>query len=98
MKKNSLLFGIILGLFAPMLGILAYYFMKFYPTYAFGDFMEVILSQKTILSAISTFALFANVVLLTVYLNTRRDETAKGIFIISCAYAIAAIVIKLFIQ
>ena len=96
MKRNSLLLGIILGLIAPLLGMLAYYFWKFYPTYSIGAFINIILSEKTLLSAISTFALFANVVLLTVYLNTRKDETAKGIFIISCVYAIAAIVIKLF--
>ena len=96
MKRNSLLFGIIIGLIAPLLGMLGYYFWKFYPTYSLGDFISIILSQKTIFSALSTFALFANVVLLTIYLNTRRDETAKGIFLISCVYAIAAIVIKLF--
>jgi len=97
LKRNSLLFGTILGLIAPMLGMLGYYFMKFYPTFSIADFIKVVLSEKTILSALSTFALFANVALLTIYLNTRRDETAKGIFIISCVYAIVAIVIKLFI-
>lgn len=97
MKKNSISFGVLLGILAPVLGSLAYYFWKFYPTYSIGDFMRIILSQKTLLSAMSTFALFANVVLLTIYLNSRRDETAKGIFIISCIYAIAAILIKLFI-
>jgi len=97
LKRNSLLFGAILGLIAPMLGMLGYYFMKFYPTFSIAYFIKVVLSEKTILSALSTFALFANVALLTIYLNTRRDETAKGIFIISCVYAIAAIIIKLFI-
>jgi len=97
LKRNSVLFGIILGLIAPVLGMLGYYFMKFYPTFSIADFIHVVLSEKTILSALSTFALFANVALLTIYLNTRRDETAKGIFIISCVYAIAAIVTKLFI-
>ena len=97
MKRNNILFGIILGLFAPILGMLVYYFMKFYPTYSLGDFFKVIFSEKTILSGISTFALFANVALLTFYLNTRRDETAKGIFLSSCVYAIATILIKLFI-
>jgi len=97
LKKNSVLLGIFLGLVAPLLGMLGYYFWKFYPTYSIGEFTHVILSQKSILSALSTFALFANVVLLTVYLNTRRDETAKGIFLISCIYAIVAIVLKLFI-
>jgi hypothetical protein len=97
LKRNSLLFGIILGLIAPLLGMLGYYFWKFYPTYSLGAFINIITTQKALLSAISTFALFANVILLTIYLNTRKDETAKGIFIISCIYAIAAIVIKLFI-
>jgi len=96
LKKNSVLFGIIIGVIAPLIGMLGYYFWKFYPTYSVGDFIGIILSEKTILSALSTFALFANVVLLTIYLNTRRDETAKGIFLISCIYAIAAIVLKLF--
>jgi len=97
LKRNSLLFGIVLGLIAPILGMLGYYFWKFYPTYSLGAFFDVISSNKSILSGLSTFALFANVVLLTLYLNTRRDETAKGIFLISCVYAIGAIVLKLFI-
>jgi len=97
LKRNSLVFGIILGLIAPLLGMLGYYFWKFYPTYSLGNFFSIIFSNKTILSGLSTFALFANVILLTLYLNTRRDETAKGVFLISCIYAIAAIVFKLFI-
>ena len=97
MKRNTLLFGVILGLLAPLFGMLGYYFFKFYPTYSIGDFFKLIVSEKTILSALSTFALFANVILLTIYLNTRKDETAKGIFLISCIYAIAAIIVKLFI-
>lgn len=97
MKKNSILLGMIMGLFAPLVGMAGYYFWKFYPTYSLSDFLHVVFSERAILSALSTFALFANVVLLTIYLNTKRDETAKGIFIISCVYAIAAIVFKLFI-
>jgi len=97
LKRNSIPFGIILGLFAPLLGMLGYYFWKFYPTFSVGDFFSTVFSNRTVLSGISTFALFANVVLLTIYLNTRRDETGKGIFIISCIYAIGAIVLKLFL-
>jgi hypothetical protein len=97
LKRNNILFGIILGLLAPMVGMFVYYFLKFYPTYTLGNFFKVIFSEKTVLSGISTFALFANVALLTFYLNTRRDETAKGIFLISCIYAIATIITKLFI-
>lgn len=97
MKRNSFISGIILGLIGPVLGMLIYYFWKFYPTYSIGNFLNIILSEKTILSALSTIGLFLNIVLFTIFLNSRRDKTAKGIFIISCVWAITIIIFKLFI-
>lgn len=81
---------------APLLGMLGYYFWKFYPTYSIADFLKIVFTERTLLTAISTFSLFANVALLTFYFNTRKDETAKGIFIISCLYAVAALIAKFF--
>ena len=84
----------IIGLIAPLFGVLGYYFWKFYPTFSFAEFFKALQSQPTLISGLSTVALFANVVLLTIYLNTRRDETAKGIFLITCVYVIASLLIK----
>ncbi len=94
MKKNTIPFGIVVGLIAPFFGVLGYYFWKFYPTFSFGEFMQALRAQPTLISGLSTVALFVNVVLLTFYLNTRRDETAKGIFAITCFYVILSLVAR----
>jgi len=58
------------------------------------DFLKIVFTERTLITAISTFSLFVNVALLTYYFNARKDETAKGIFIISCLYAVAALIAK----
>lgn len=93
-KRDSLKLGIILGLIAPLFGLLGYYFWKLYPTYSLSDFFQLLASQTTLISGLSTFALLANVALLTIYLNKRLDKTAKGIFAVSVLYALTALVIK----
>lgn len=93
-KKDSLLFGIILGLFAPLFGLIGYYFWKLYPTYSLNEFFQLLAAQTTLISGLSTFALLANVALLTIYLNKRLDKTAKGIFAVSVLYALTALIIK----
>jgi hypothetical protein len=94
LKRDQFGLGIILGILAPMLGLLVYYFWKFYPTFTLGEFFTVLALQKSLISGIVSFALIANAILFTIYINTRRDKTAKGIFIITCIYAIAALVVK----
>lgn len=95
-KKDNIAIGVLLGTFAPMLGFLGYYFWKMFPTYSIKDFVELLLSQTTLISGLSTFALLANVALLTVYLNKHLDKTAKGIFGVSVLYALIALALKLF--
>ena len=98
LQKDNLRLGMILGIVAPFFGMLVYYFWKFYPTFSFGDFFRVLGLQKTLITALISFSLFANAVIFTLYINTRRDRTARGIFIITCVYAIAAIILKLFLR
>jgi hypothetical protein len=95
-KRNNIPFGILIGSLSLVIGIFAIYFTRFYPTFSVADFLKIILMEKTILSGISVFAIFANVVLITFYFNRRLDETAKGIFGISCLYAIAILIAKIF--
>jgi hypothetical protein len=49
-----------------------------------------------LITSIGSLSLLANAVLFTFYVNTERDETAKGIFIVTVFYGIGIIVIKLF--
>lgn len=95
-RTKQILTGVAIGIIGPLLGLLGYYFWKFFPTYSFGQFTQVLIMQKTLITGLSTFSLFANVALLTLFLNMKRDNIAKGIFIVSCIYALAALIIKFF--
>jgi len=93
-KKDNLRLGMILGLVAPMLSLVVYYFVKFYPLYTVRDFLSFIQSNKTQITAISVPCLLLNIVLFTVYINSHRDKTAKGVFAATLIYAIVALLFK----
>lgn len=85
LQKDNLRYGLLLGFGAPFIGILLYYFFQF-RLFTFKEFLQVILSQKTLLTAIVSIALVANAAIFTWFINNRRDRTAKGIFIATCIY------------
>lgn len=93
LKRDSLRLGIALGFLAPIAGIFIYYLVQF-RTFTLGEFFQVLLSQKALLSGIVSIALIANAVVFTYYINTRKDRTARGIFISTVIYAIVSIIYK----
>lgn len=93
-KKDNLKFGAILGLIAPIISLVIYYFVKFFPLYTVKDFLFFLESNKTQVTALSVPCLVLNIALFTYYINSHRDSTAKGIFAATLVYAIAAIVFK----
>ena len=94
LKKDNLRLGLILGLVAPILSLIVYYFVKFYPVYPFKDFLEFIKNNKSQITAISVPCLVLNIVLFTIYINSHRDQTAKGVFAATLIYAIIALLFK----
>lgn len=93
-KRDSLQLGLILGLLGPILGLTVIYFIKYSAT-SFGDFIDVFFHDNKLITSIGSLSLLANVVLFTLYVNTHRDKTAKGIFLITLVYGIAILVLKL---
>lgn len=93
-KKDDLRFGMLLGFIAPLLSLVVYYFIKFYPTFSVKDCLEFISREKSQITAISVPCLVLNIALFTFYINTHRDKTAKGIFTITLIYAIVALLLK----
>ena len=93
-KKDNLRLGLVLGLIAPIISLIVYYFVKFYPTFSFREFMGFIRSNKSQITAISVPCLVLNIVLFTVYINSHRDQTAKGVFAATLIYAIVALLFK----
>lgn len=94
-KKDNLKFGILLGILGPLLAMLVYYFWVFSRTISLSEYFYVLGTNKQLLTAISSISLLANAVLFTIYINTHRDSTAKGVFVATLIYGIAVLVYKL---
>jgi len=93
-KKDNLKLGLIIGLLAPLLGMLGFYFWKFRPL-TFIEFIKYLGLEKRLITSMVSVSLLANAVFFTIYVNGRKDKTARGIFIVTLIYAIFAIVLKL---
>lgn len=94
-KRDNLKFGILLGILGPLFAMLLYYFSVFSRTISLTEYFYVLRNNKQLLTAISSISLLANAILFTVYINTHRDKTAKGIFVATLIYGIAVLVYKL---
>ena len=96
LKKDSLRFGLLAGLLAPLAGILIYYLVQFKNVTSLPGFFYYILREKTLLTAMVSVLLVANAGIFTWYVNQRKDRTAKGIFISTCLYGLTALIWKYF--
>jgi len=94
-KKDNLRMGLVLGIIGPLLGLILIWQWKLNEV-SFVEFLEQFLSNNRLITSIGSLSLLANAVLFTIYINTERDETAKGIFISTVVYGIAILILKLF--
>jgi hypothetical protein len=95
LKRDSLKLGLVLGLFGPLLGLVVVYFLKF-SSVSFIEFLDYFIHTNRLITSIGSLCLLANAVLFTIYLNTQKDDTAKGIFVTTLIYGISILVIKIF--
>ena len=94
-KKDHLRFGIVLGVLGPLIAMVVYYLWVFSRTISFREYFYVLRNNLQLLTAISSISLLANAVLFTVYINTHRDKTAKGIFVATLIYGVFVLLYKL---
>lgn len=99
LKIDKYPFGIVIGTLAPLIGIFFFYFTKGYSN-IIGPFafIEEFFKTKPLLTAGGTLSLVVNIVLLTVFLNKRRDKTAIGIFIMTVMYGLMILFAKFFMR
>jgi hypothetical protein len=93
-KKDNLKLGLVLGLLGPILGLVVIYFIKYSST-TFSDFLDEFIHNNKLITSIGSLSLLANVVFFTLYVNTGRDKTAKGIFVVTLIYGIGILVLKI---
>lgn len=96
-KKDNFWFGAILGLIAPMLGLAIFKFYK-YSVFTFKEMFQFMILEpgfKT-LSVSLSLSLLLNALLFTIYVNSRKDRTAKGIFATTIVYGLLVLILKTF--
>jgi hypothetical protein len=94
LKKDNLKFGLLLGFVAPLLSLVVYYFVKFFPLFSLGQFFIFLKHNPNKITAIVVPCLFLNIALFTYYINSHLDKTAKGIFTTTIIYAITTLALK----
>ncbi|MGN6541377.1 MAG: hypothetical protein ACTHKY_11265 [Ginsengibacter sp.] len=92
-KKDNFIFGLALGLIAPMIGFLVYKLIKF-KGLSISEMFQWMKFNPNLITVSISVSLLANAILFTIYINGYRDKTAKGIFIMTIIYAIIALAFK----
>ncbi len=97
LNKDNFWLGFVLGLVTPALGMLLFKLYKF-KVFTFKETFEYMYLEpgfKTLTVAL-TLSLLLNALMFTIYVNTTRDKTAKGIFFTTVAYGLLVLIIKTF--
>jgi len=94
-KKDSLKLGIIYGLIAPVLAMFLYYLIMLANKINLSEYFFYLRTNKSLLTGVSSISLVANAVVFTIFVNTHRDKSAKGVFITTLVYGMAVLLIKL---
>ncbi len=94
-KKDNFWLGTLLGLIGPMVGFSIFKMLK-YSMFSLKEMYQWLTLNHNLITAWISISLFANALLFTLYVNARIDKTAKGIFLVTVIYALAALLIKFF--
>jgi hypothetical protein len=94
-KKDSIIFGVVLGILGPVIGLLLLKYKRF-GMLSFKEVFQYMSLQPGhgMLTAGLTFSLLMNAILFTIFINTRIDKTAKGIFVSTLIYGVIVLVMK----
>ena len=96
-KRDNFYFGLMLGLLAPMIGLLLFKFSKF-QVFSFREVFQFMLYEpgfKTLTVGLS-LSLLLSALLFTLYINAGKDNTAKGIFAVTMIYGLFILIVKTF--
>ncbi len=97
LKRDNLWMGVIMGAIAPILGLMLFKFYN-YRVFSFKEFFQWLYVEPGFrtLSVALSLSLLMNALLFTIYINTHKDKTAKGIFATTLVYGLAILIIKTF--
>lgn len=92
-KKDNFVFGLALGLIAPIIGFMLFKLYKF-KGLTLSEMLQWMRFNPNLITISISVSLMANAILFTIYINGHRDKTAKGIFVLTIIYAVIAMIFK----
>ena len=92
-KKDNFIFGLALGFIAPLVGFMIFKLYKFQGL-SLSEMLQWMKFNPNLITVSISVSLMANAILFTIYINGHRDNTAKGIFVLTVIYAIIAMIFK----
>ena len=92
--KDNMKYGLLLGFLLPIIVFVIIYFLRF-PSYEFGDFFQTFLNESRLITFFSAWCLVANIAIFTLFINTNKYQTAKGIFAVTILYGLGFLLLKL---
>lgn len=93
LKKDNLSLGVALALVTPLLVFFIIYGIRF-SGYGLGEFVEILGRESRLLTFVSAWCLVANIGLFTLFINSERYSTAKGVFIVTLTYGVLFLLTK----
>ena len=79
LKDDNTLLGLVLGILAPLIGFVVYYFIKFYAhQVSFENYLQLFVQNRQLIPPVMSLSVLANAVIFFIYTQTRRDLTANG--------------------
>ncbi|MFT3911210.1 MAG: hypothetical protein QM737_17450 [Ferruginibacter sp.] len=94
-KKDNFIFGMIIGLIAPLLGLLLFKIYKF-GVFTFKETFQFLVYEpgfRTLTVGLS-LSLLLSALMFTLYINSGKDKTAKGIFVTTMIYGLFILIVK----
>lgn len=85
--------GIALGLLTPMV-VFAFLYAAKFSGYSFNSFLEIFPREPRLITFFSAWCLVGNIALFTLFINTNKYQTGKGIFLVTVLYGLGFLLLK----
>ena len=94
-RYDKLWFGAVIGVLTSIISLIVFYFIK-YEYSSFGEYVRIILHNKSLLAPLLSLAGIPNLVIFFIFLNRNKYRSARGVILATFILVIAVGLIKLF--
>ena len=92
MKRDNRIFGFVIGLFLPFIGMIVMYLLWGHHQ-GFGSFIKSLIHLRGMASKVFTLSILINLIPFA-YCNIKRiDQTMRGIFVATMLYVVLIVLI-----